>query len=62
MQNCPGDVRFCARNFLDANGFKYQSWAPVERQTSPADVGEMARPFTVAIQCKKRQEADSPSQ
>jgi hypothetical protein len=64
----PENVNFAikttvVRNFLDANGFKYQSLAPAERQMSPADVGEMARPFTVAIECtvKKRQEADSPS-
>jgi hypothetical protein len=40
-----------ARTFLDSKGIAYQR-APSEQQLSPADVGEMARPFTVFVECR----------
>jgi hypothetical protein len=51
----PENVNFAlktttVRTFLDSNGFTYQI-AGNERQMSPADVGDMARPFTVQIEC-----------
>jgi S1-C subfamily serine protease len=51
----PQNVNFAlkaevARTFLDSNGIAYQT-ARSDQQLSPADVGEIARPFTVQIQC-----------
>ena len=56
----PQNVNFAlkaqvARTFLDSNSIAYQT-APSNRQLSPADVGDVARPFTVHIRCSK----DSP--
>jgi S1-C subfamily serine protease len=52
----PQNVNFAlkaelARAFLDSNGITYQT-ATSYRQLSPADVGEVARPSTVYIECK----------
>jgi S1-C subfamily serine protease len=41
-----------ARTFLDSKGIKYQM-AGSDTQLSPADVGEIGRPFTVHIECKR---------
>ena len=51
----PQNVNFAlkaevARTFLDSKGIVYQT-ARSEQQLSPADVGEIARPFTVQIKC-----------
>ena len=40
-----------ARTFLDSKGIAYQT-ARSQDQLSPADVGEIARPFTVQIECE----------
>ena len=58
----PQNVNFAlkaevARTFLDSKGITYQT-ARSEGQLSPADVGEMARPFTVQIECEQRTDAD----
>jgi hypothetical protein len=52
----PQNVNFAlkgevARTFLDSKGIAYQT-ARSEQQLSPADVGEIARPFTVKIECE----------
>jgi hypothetical protein len=39
------------RTFLDGNGIAYHS-APSDKQLSPADVGDIARPFTLRIECE----------
>jgi len=41
-----------ARTFLDSKGIAYQT-ARSEQQLSPADVGDIARPFTVHIECEQ---------
>jgi hypothetical protein len=41
-----------ARTFLDSKGVKYQM-ARSDKQLSPADVGDIARPFTVHIECER---------
>lgn len=53
----PQNVNFAlkaevARTFLDSNGIAYQM-ASSSRQLSSADVGDIARPFTVHIRCSK---------
>ena len=52
----PQNVNFAlkaevARTFLDSKGIAYQT-ARSDQQLSPADVGDMARPFTVHIECE----------
>jgi hypothetical protein len=54
----PQNVNFAlkaevARTFLDSKSIGYQT-APSQQQLSPADVGEIARPFTVQIECEQR--------
>jgi hypothetical protein len=39
------------RTFLDSKGIVYHS-APSDKQLSPADVGDIARPFTLRIECE----------
>ena len=51
----PQNVNFAlkadvARTFLDSNGISYQS-GHSEMRLSPADVGDIARPFTVQVEC-----------
>jgi lipoprotein NlpI len=51
----PQNVNFAikaevARTFLDSNGIAYRT-ARSDQQLSPADVGDMARPFAVYIEC-----------
>jgi hypothetical protein len=51
----PQNVNFAlkaevARTFLDSKGISYQS-AHSDVQLPPADVGDIARPFTVEIEC-----------
>ena len=62
----PQNVNFAlkaevARTFLDSNGIAYHS-APSEtsrglfssdKQLSPADIGDVARPFTLRIECEE---------
>jgi uncharacterized protein len=53
----PQNVNFAlkaevARTFLDSKGITYQT-ARSEQQLSPADVGDIARPFTVYIECEQ---------
>ncbi|MDE2283081.1 MAG: trypsin-like peptidase domain-containing protein [Hyphomicrobiales bacterium] len=53
----PQNVNFAlkeevARTFLDSKGIAYQT-APSKLQLSPADVGDIARPFTVHIECEQ---------
>jgi hypothetical protein len=53
----PQNVNFAlkaevARTFLDSKGIEYQT-ARSEQQLSPADVGDIARPFTVHIECEQ---------
>jgi cyclophilin family peptidyl-prolyl cis-trans isomerase len=52
----PQNVNFAlkaevARTFLDSKGIAYRT-APSEQRLSPADVGDIARPFTVYIECQ----------
>jgi Trypsin-like peptidase domain len=52
----PQNVNFAlkaevARTFLDSNGIAYHS-APSDKQLSPADIGDIARPFTLRIECE----------
>jgi hypothetical protein len=52
----PENVNFAikaevARTFLDSKGIKYQMERS-DKQLSPADVGDIGRPFTVQIECK----------
>ena len=54
----PQNVNFAlkaeiARTFLDSRRIAYQT-ARSNRQLSPADVGDIVRPFTVQIGCKKQ--------
>jgi uncharacterized protein len=51
----PQNVHFAlkaevARTFLDSKGIAYQT-ARSDQQLSPADVGDIGRPFTVQIEC-----------
>jgi S1-C subfamily serine protease/Tfp pilus assembly protein PilF len=53
----PQNVNFAlkvdvARTFLDSKGIAYQT-ARSEKQLSPADIGETARPYTVRIECQQ---------
>jgi Trypsin-like peptidase domain len=53
----PQNVNFAlkaevARTFLDSKGIAYHS-APSDKQLSPADVGNVARPFTLRIECER---------
>jgi S1-C subfamily serine protease len=53
----PQNVNFAlkvevARTFLDSIGIVYRTLRS-EQQLSPADVGDIARPFTVQIKCQK---------
>jgi hypothetical protein len=53
----PQNVNFAlkaevARTFLDSKGIAYHS-APSDKQLSPADVGNVARPFTLRIECEQ---------
>jgi hypothetical protein len=53
----PENVNFAlkaevARTFLDSKGIKYQMERS-DKQLSPADVGEVGRPFTVHIECER---------
>jgi Trypsin-like peptidase domain len=53
----PQNVNFAlkaevVRTFLDSKGITYQT-ARSDQQLSPADVGEIARPFTVQIECQQ---------
>jgi lipoprotein NlpI len=53
----PQNVNFAlksevARTFLDSKGIAYRK-APSDQQLSPADVGDIARPFTVYLKCKQ---------
>ena len=53
----PQNVNFAlkvevARTFLDSNGIVYQGGRS-DQQLSAADVGDIARPFTVRIECKQ---------
>jgi hypothetical protein len=41
-----------ARTFLDSKGIAYHS-APSDKQLSPADIGDVARPFTLRIECER---------
>jgi len=52
----PQNVNFAlkvdvARTFLDSKGIAYRK-APSDQQLSAADVGDIARPFTVHIECQ----------
>jgi len=52
----PQNVNFAlkaevVRTFLDSKGIVYHS-APSDKQLSPADVGDIARPFTLRIECE----------
>jgi Trypsin-like peptidase domain/Transglycosylase SLT domain len=53
----PQNVNFAlkaevARTFLDSKGIAYHS-APSDKQLSPADIGDIARPFTLRIECER---------
>ena len=53
----PENVNFAlkaevVRTFLDSKGIVYHS-APSDKQLSPADVGDVARPFTLRIECER---------
>ena len=61
MANATGDipqnVNFAinatvARGFLDAKGVKYET-APSNKKLEAADVGELAKRFTVVVECWK---------
>jgi hypothetical protein len=57
----PQNVNFAlkaevVRTFLDSKGIAYHS-APSDKQLSPADVGDIARPFTLLIECERMQVA-----
>ena len=54
----PQNVNFAlkaevARTFLDSKGISYQT-ARSDKQLSPAEVGDISRPFTVHIECEQR--------
>jgi Trypsin-like peptidase domain len=53
----PQNVNFAlkaevVRTFLDSKGIAYHS-APSDKQLSPADIGDVARPFTLRIECER---------
>jgi hypothetical protein len=53
----PENVNFAikaevARTFLDSKGIKYQMERS-DKQLSPADIGDVARPFTLQIECER---------
>jgi S1-C subfamily serine protease len=53
----PQNVNFAlkaevARTFLDSKDIAYH-FAPSDKQLSPADVGDVARPFTLRIECEQ---------
>ena len=53
----PQNVNFAikseiARNFLDANDVKYQTAKP-DKEIRPGEVADLARPFTVLVECSK---------
>jgi hypothetical protein len=57
----PQNVNFAlkaevVRTFLDSKGIGYHS-APSDKQLSPADVGDIARLFTLRIECERMQVA-----
>jgi hypothetical protein len=59
----PQNVNFAikaevARTFLDSKGIAYRT-ARSERQLSPADVGDIARPSTVHIRCQRTKSASA---
>ena len=47
------------RTFLDSKSIAYQT-ARSEQQLSPADLGDIARPFTVHIECEQAGSAAAP--
>jgi hypothetical protein len=54
----PQNVNFAlkaevARTFLDSKGISYQTVGS-DKQLSPAEVGDISRPFTVHIECEQR--------
>jgi len=58
----PQNVNFAlkvevARTFLDSNSIPYQT-ARSDQQLSAADVGDIARPFTVQIECQPNDQSD----
>jgi hypothetical protein len=58
----PQNVNFAvkaevARTFLDSKGIAYQT-AHSDQQMSPADIGDLARPFTVQIECYSNEQSD----
>ena len=53
----PQNVNFAlkaevARTFLDSKGISYQT-ARSDKQPSPAEVGDIARPFTTSVKCEQ---------
>jgi hypothetical protein len=59
----PQNVNFAikaetARGFLSSNRIKFQMSPNLGRKLSPTDVGGMARPFTVRIECYGKQQED----
>jgi TPR repeat protein len=57
----PQNVNFAlkaevVRTFLESKSIAYRQ-APSDKQLSPADVGDIARPFTVNIECEQRKYA-----
>jgi hypothetical protein len=59
----PQNVNFAikaevARAFLDGKGLSYNT-AASDQQLQPADVGDMARPFTVHIRCQRTTSASA---
>ena len=57
LRDIPQNVNFAlkaevARTFLDSKGILYQT-ARSEQQLSPADVGDIGRPFTAHIECEQ---------
>jgi hypothetical protein len=57
LRDIPQNVNFAlraemVRAFLDSRDIAYKT-APSEQQLSPADVGEIGRPFTVHIACEQ---------
>jgi hypothetical protein len=44
-----------ARAFLNSDGIKYQMSPNLGKKLSPSDIGEIARPFTVRIDCYGKQ-------
>jgi S1-C subfamily serine protease len=59
----PQNVNFAikaevARTFLDSKGITYHT-APSSKQLSPADIGDVARPSTVQIQCQRSDQREA---